>query len=670
MDKLRRMLAFLDNMDDPEESGALPSWNVHTLSGDRKGGGAVLQQEVQELRMAGVHLKPSLTLLLAFLCIASTGARAQVDVLTQHNDNARTGTNLRETVLAPENVNKAQFGMLFKRVLDDQLYTQPLIVTNVQVNGGMHDIVYVTTVNNSVYAFDANDAEASSPLWHVNFGTSANVHSTDFGCLDINGQMGIIGTPVIDKARSVLYVVSLTRAGAITSPHSGFAQRLHALDLATGADLPASPVEIKAPGFNALMQNQRPALALANGMVYVGYASHCDRDPYHGFLMAYDGQTLEQVSVLNTSPTGSEASIWQSGQGPAVDEQGNVYAVTGNGSWDGVRNFSESFLRLSPHLKLLDWFTPTNHFELDKVDADLNASGATLIPGTHLVLGGGKEGVLYTLDTRNLGHLGDEHSFQHFKATASHLHSLVYWKSASAGGLLYVWGQRDKAKVYKFEGNRIGETPAMMRDVPNEGHPGAMLSLSANGNKDGILWAAIHASGDSWHESRPGILHAYDAIDIRHELWNSLEVPARDDCGEYSKMAPPTVANGKVYLASFGSENTGTGQFCVYGPLASPTGVELPAPSGLTGEVAGSSVTLKWNPVAQAQCYRVFRASTLEPGVRQVAMGLTTPQFAEPAPERGESATYTVVAVGINGAGPMSSELRIVQDKKPKPMQD
>ena len=359
------------------------------------------------------------TKVLEFACVclcafAFARSHAQVDVLTQHNDNERTGVNLKETVLTLANVNKTQFGMLFKRTLDDQLYTQPLVVTGVVVGGGTRDLVYVTTVNNSVYAFDANDSEASLPVWHVNFGTPANVHSTNFGCLDINGQMGIIGTPVIDKERGVLYVVALTRAGALTDSLSGFTQRLHALDLATGADLPESPIAIHTEGFNALMENQRPALMLANGMVYVGYASHCDKEPYHGFLMAYDAETLRLVSVLNTSPTGSEASIWQSGQGPAVDEAGNVYVVTGNGSWDGVNNFSESFMKLTPRLKLLDWFTPTNHFELDKRDEDLDSSGATLIPGTHLVLGGGKEGVLYTLDTRNLGHLGDEHATQHF----------------------------------------------------------------------------------------------------------------------------------------------------------------------------------------------------------------------------------------------------------------
>jgi hypothetical protein len=593
-----------------------------------------------------------------------------VDVLTQHNDNARTGTNLLEKSLTPGNVNKTHFGMLFKRGLDDQLYTQPLVVTGVQVGGGTRDLVYVTTVNNSVYAFDANDSEAVSPVWHVNFGTPANVHSTDFGCLDINGQMGIIGTPVIDKNRGVLYVVALTRAGALTGPGTGFIQRLHALDLATGADLPVSPVVINAPGFDALMQNQRPALMLANGMVYVGYASHCDKEPYHGFLMAYDTQTLTQVSVLNTSPTGSEASIWQSGQGPAVDDEGNVYVVTGNGSWDGVSNFSESFLKLTPRLSLIDWFTPTNHFALDKVDADLNSSGATLIPGTHLVVGGGKQGVLFTLDTRNLGHLGDEHALQHFQATASHMHSLVYWQSAKNGNLLYVWGQKDKAKVYKLLGNKFEVTPFMMRDEANEGHPGAMLSLSANGNKDGILWAAIHATGDSWHESRPGVLHAYDADDIRHELWNSLEIPNRDDCGEYSKMAPPTVANGRVYLASFGSENIGTGQFCVYGILPAKDAPELPAPSAVKAVVVTERLTLTWAPVRGARYYRVYRKSMLQPKEKMVAMGLTTEAYTEPAPERGELSSYSVVAVAADGRASVMSQPVSIASPKAKPMED
>ena len=605
-----------------------------------------------------------LCFLLAAACACSS---AQVDVLTQHNDAARTGANLHETALTPRSVNQAGFGMLFKRALDDQLYTQPLVATGIQAGGGTRDIVYVTTVNNSVYAFDANDPEAALPLWHVNFGAPAYVHSAEFGCLDINGNMGIIGTPVIDKARGVLYVVALTRAGAAAGSGTGYTQRLHALDLATGADVPGSPVVISAPAFDPLMQNQRPGLMLANGMVYVGYASHCDKEPYHGFLMAYDAKTLTQVGVFNTSPTGSEASIWQSGQPPAVDPEGNIFVVTGNGSWDGVSNFSESFLKLSPQLKLLDWFTPTNHAALDRGDADLDSSGATLIPGTHLVLGGGKEGVLYTLDTRNLGHLGDEHALQHFRATASHLHSLVFWNSAKNGNLLYVWGQRDKAKVYKLEGSKVAETPLVKRDIPNEGHPGAMLSLSANGDKDGILWAAIHATGDSWHESRPGVLYAYDADDIRHELWNSLQAPGRDDCGRYAKMAPPTVANGRVYLASFGSENIGTGQFCVYGLLPSAGAAPLATPAAVTATVAAKRLTLTWTAVPGARMYRVLRKSTLDPKARTVAMGLTTASYTEPSPERGELMSYSVMAVAADGrVSPVSSPATIASPKRKK----
>ena len=591
---------------------------------------------------------------IAILAVALS-CSAQVDVLTEHNDNLRTGVNARETILSPANVNKNQFGMLFKHAVDDQLYTQPLVVTGLHVNGGTHNVVYVTTVNNSVYAFDANDPAATEPIWHVNFGTPISVNTYHFGCLDMNGQMGIVGTPVIDKARGVLYVVALTRTSGASDDGNGYTQRLHELDLATGADLPESPTTIQAEDFNPLTENQRPALMLANGNVYVGYASHCDAKPYHGFLLAYDAKTLKQTAAFNASPTGSGASIWQSGQGPSADAEGNVYVVTGNGTWDGQQNFSESFLKLSPDLKLLDWFTPTNHEELDLHDVDLDSSGPSLIPGTHLTVGGGKEGLMYLLDTRHLGHFGDEHALEHFKATTSHIHCLVYWVSDAKGPLLFVWGQTDVAKVYRLHDERLEQTPFMTRDIPNQGHPGAMLSLSANGGKDGILWAAIHATGDSWHESRPGVLHAYPADNIRHELWNSLELPGRDDCGLYSKMAPPTIANGHVYLASFGTENVGAGQLCVYGLLPSSSAARPAAPTGMKLLPARVSVTLTWEPVPGALFYRVSRSTALSPKPKLVGTGLTSPEFTDAAPQRGDPATYTVVAVAKGGASAPSN---------------
>jgi hypothetical protein len=587
-----------------------------------------------------------------FCLVLPIGTSAQVDVLTNRNDLERTGANLREIALTPANVNTRQFGMLFKRVVDDQVYSQPLLVTNVKIAGGWHDVVYVTTVNNSVYAFDANDATATVPFWHVNFGTPASVQDADFGCTDINGSMGIIGTPVVNAQKTVLYVVALSKAGG------GFSQRLHALDIATGADLPNSPATIEAPGFDPLMQNQRTALVLSGGNVFIGYASHCDKDPYHGFLLGYSEASLKQVGVFNTSPGGTEASIWQSGQAPSVDDKGNIYFITGNGSWNGTTQFSESFIKLDPHLHLLDWFTPTNHLQLDK--DDLNSSGAVLIPGTHLVIGGGKEGVLYVIDTEHFGNLGDEHAVEHFHATSSHLHSMVYWKSAKNGDVLYLWGQRDRARAYRLVGNKFDETPFMMRPDTNVGHPGAMLSLSANGGKDGILWAAIHATGDSWNESRPGILHAYEADDINHELWNSLQNPGRDDCNNYSKMAPPTIANGKVYLASFGTNNIGTGQLCVYGLL--PNGPPPDAPADVRAVSKGRFIEVSWSPVPAATTYTVERAQG--GAEHMVASGLTRPKFIEPAYETG-TVEYVVVAVNSNGQSVHSAAATVTIDATP-----
>jgi hypothetical protein len=221
---------------------------------------------------------------------------------------------------------------------------------------------------------------------------------------------------------------------------------------------------------------------------------------------------------------------------------------------------------------------------------------------------------------------------------------MVYWKSAKNGDVLYLWGQRDRARAYRLVGNKFDETPFMIRPDINDGHPGAMLSLSANGGKGGILWAAIHATGDSWNESRPGILHAYDADDINHELWNSLQNPGRDDCNNYSKMAPPTIANGKVYLASFGSENVGTGQLCIYGLL--PSGPPPDAPADVRAASKGRFVEVSWSPVPEATTYTV---EITQGGVaHRVASGLTRTEFTEPATDTG-IVQYVVKAVNANG---------------------
>jgi mono/diheme cytochrome c family protein len=496
----------------------------------------------------------------------------KVGVYAQHNDNARTGANLAETILKPSNVRPGQFGLLFRHAVDDQVFAQPLYVPNLAIAGGRHNVVIVATAANTLYAFDAD--QDAPPYWQVNLGPPGSVQQHPFWCLDILGDMGIIGTPVIDAAKQTLYVVALTHE------NNGWVQRLHALDLTTGADRTHSPVVITAPAFDPILENQRPALLLAHGSLYVGYSSHCDVDPYHGFLFRFDPTTLAQIGVINLSPDGHGNSIWQSGQGPAADEEGNIYFVSSNGTWDGGRNLSDSFIKLDRELHVLDWFTPSNYMDLDKRDHDLNSSGAMLVPGTEYVVGAGKEGFVYVLDRRRLGHLGDEHAVQRFRAAKGEINvGAVYWQSATHGGLLYVWGQDDALHVFAFKDGKFVPEPLYV-GTETSAYPGGIMSISANGDHDGLLWvnAALTPHGNG-HANVAGVLRVYDATDVRHELWDSAMDAEHDRPGRISKNAPPTVANGKVYLASFGTLPVGTGGLYVYGLLPKPRQPITPPPS-------------------------------------------------------------------------------------------
>jgi mono/diheme cytochrome c family protein len=493
-----------------------------------------------------------------------------IGVYTQHNDNARTGANLHETVLTPANVKPGRFGLLFRYAVDDQVFAQPLYVPNLAIGGSRHNVVIVATAANTLYAFDAD--RDTVPYWQVNLGAPGSVQQHKFWCLDILGNMGIIGTPVIDPATQTLYVVALTHEG------NGWVQRLHALSVVDGSERPHSPVVIATAEFDPILQNQRPALLLSRGGLYVGYASHCDVEPYHGFLFRFDPQTLALRGVLNLSPGAKGNSIWQSGQGPAADDAGNIFLVTSNGTWDGKLNLSDSFLKLDPEMHLLDWFTPTNYLDLDKRDHDLNSSGAMLLPGTNLVLGAGKEGVVYVVDRNHLGHLGDPQAVQHFRAAKGEINvGVVYWKSAAQGELLYVWGQDDSLQVFRFKDGKFEPQPLYI-GAETSAYPGGILSISANGDKDGLLWvnAALTAHGNG-HVNGPAVLRVYDAADPRHELWDSNLDGAHDRPGRISKNAPPTVVNGKVYLASFGTLPVGTGALYVYGLLPTPRKSSEPA---------------------------------------------------------------------------------------------
>src|SRR5262245_39684227 len=508
---------------------------------------------------------------------------AQANVTTQHNDAARTGANTSETLLTTTNVNVSQFGKLFERAVDDEIYAQPLYVEGVSVPGvGLRNVVYVATNNDSVYAFDADDPAAAAPLWRVNYTNPAAgivpVTRTDVGqaCgnyVDFAGNIGIAGTPVVDAAAQTMFFVTRTKESGT------FVQRLHAIDIRTGAEQPGSPRLIQATvvgtgdgrdaqnniAFNARTQNQRSGLLLDHGTVYVAWASYCDQGPYHGWILGYDAATLQQVMVYNTSPDGGLGGIWQSGGGLTADTLGNLYALTGNGSFNGDtggRNFGNSFLKVSPAGTLLDWFTPFNWSFLNATDEDLGIQNAMLVPNTNLVVGGGKEGVMYVVNANAMGHFRSNdngqivQSFQASSAARMNA-SPVYWNSTTYGPAIYLWPAGDPLKVFRLVGG-LFQTPAAAQStrLAPTGMPGGMLSLSANGGAvgTGIVWAAMSNAGDANHAPQPGILRAYDAGNVTRELWTSQQNATRDALGNFSKFSPPTVAGGKVFMPTLSNK--------------------------------------------------------------------------------------------------------------------
>lgn len=535
-----------------------------------------------------------------FLLAAEPGAHAQVSVLTHHNDNGRTGANLDETLLNTTNVNTNGFGKLFSYPVDADIYTQPLYVPNVGIPGKRtHNVVYVATQNDSVYAFDAdtNTGGNAQPLWQVNFTNpeqgitpvpAADVANPDHltgGNIRKPGPIGIMGTPVIDPGTGTLYLVARTKE------NETYVQRLHALDISSGEEKFGELTIIQAtvPGdgsgsidgqvnFNSRIQNQRPGLVLDHGVVYIAWASHDDLGDYNGWIIGYDAATLQQTGVFNDTPDGWGGGIWQSGQPPVADADGNLYLMTGNGTFDasmGGRNVGNSFVKLKARtLELLDWFTPHDVEDLNLQDTDLNSGGVLMIPNTSLIAGGGKEGRLFVLDRNNLGHYNQDDSqvVQAFQATSGHIHgSPVYYDSPALGALAYVWGETNFLKGFSFDGSLFNPNPVTQSTFPApDGMPGGFLSISANGSQpgSGILWAAMPYERDAEDAVVNGVLRAFDASDLSVELWNSRIDSVRDDLGNFAKYVPPTVANGKVYVSTF------SGQLVVYG-------LNPPPPSGI-----------------------------------------------------------------------------------------
>lgn len=524
----------------------------------------------------------------ALALVAAHHASAQVSVLTANYDHARTNANLNETILNTLNVNNTQFGKLFSLPVSGNINAQPLYVPNVAVpNSGMHNVVYVATHHNDVYAFDA-DAQGSS-LWHTNLGPS--VPGTDFNVADLP-EIGIMGTPVIDSTTGTLYVV------AYTKENGAYFFRLHALDITTGQEKFGAPVAIQATMqgtahfdskngqtvFDPGMHLQRPGLVLLNNVVYVEFGSHNDISPWHGWFIGYNAANVQQqVSVFMTSPTGWGGAIWQGGRAPAVDSQGNFYWATGNGTFDGTANFGESLMKVSASsgtTKMTDWFTPDDWSSLNDLDSDFGSCGPVLTQ-SGMVIAGGKEGIVYLMDQRNLGHMqaGNGQIPQHFQAIGFGIFNMAFW-DRRGGPVLYLRANHDNVKAFQIANNRFQTTPFTQAGF-TAGLPFDGMAISANGSAlySGILWVTLTQDGDT---DGAGTLYAFSAMDLSQELWNSDTNSGRDSLGTLAKFVAPTVANGKVYVPTF------SGSLMVYGLLSQKAviGQVVNAASGYGGPVA------------------------------------------------------------------------------------
>jgi hypothetical protein len=440
-----------------------------------------------------------------------------VNVLVQNYDLARTGANTSETILTPANVNSTNFGKLFTDNVDAQVYAQPLYVQNLSIAGGTHDVVFVCTENNSVYALDADTAGIT--YWQTNLGAPFVPGS----CNDLLPVVGITSTPVIDLGGGTLYVDTKLAAGP--------AHKLHALDLATGQEKFGGPVTMAAPQFIASQEHQRPGLLLLNGVVYIGFGSHCDQGSYHGFLLGYNATNLSQTYAYNVTPTGSMGAIWSGGMAPAADTNGNIYVMTGNGSFDGTNNFGTSMIKLSSGLSVLDYATPSNWQSLNAADLDLGSGGPVLLP-THYVVGMGKDGIMYLADVTNMGHVGNfAQTFQAQSQGDTIGKSPVYWQGPN---LQYIFAlhANSPTKSFQFTGTNIVTTALGTSSFTQNDRCGG-ISLSANGTADGILWEIGSDSN----------LRAYNAVNFPALLRSG-------SVGTYVKMTSPTVANGRVYVGT------------------------------------------------------------------------------------------------------------------------
>jgi len=499
----------------------------------------------------------------------SPPATSGVDITTYHVDVARTGLNPSETTLTPTTVTSATFGLLRTLPVDGKVDGEPLYLSNLTIGGVSHNVTYAVTEHDSVYAFDADTA---TQLWKTSILGAGETTSDDHGCSQITPEIGITSTPVIDRKAGTNGTIFVVGMSEDSSGH--YHQRLHALDVTTGAELSGSPTEIAAsyPGtgansssgkvvFDSAQYAERAGLLLLNGTIYMGWTSHCDSGPYTGWLMAYSESTLAQTSVLNLTPNGSEGSIWMAGAGLAADASGNIYFLDANGTFDTTLNasgfptssdFGNAFVKVSTAttaLSVADYFETSNTVSESAGDEDLGSGGALVLPdlldtaGTvhHLAVGAGKDSRIYVVNRDSMGKFSSTGDTAIYQEISGGLSGTVYSMPAYFNSTVYYGAVTDTLKAFPIT-NAMLATAATVHSANTFQYPGTTPSVSANGTTNGIVWAVENAS--------PAVLHAYDATTLA-ELYNSNQAAsARDQFGSGNKFITPTIVNGKVFVGT------------------------------------------------------------------------------------------------------------------------
>ena len=516
-----------------------------------------------------------------WLFLSSTVAVAQVAVTTYHNDSYRSGSNTQETVLTLSNVTMQSFGKRFTFAVQGYVYAQPLYLPGLTIGGTVHNVLFVATEHDQVYAFDVNSGQQ---LWRTNFLSIAGIRyvispvsSGDVGCGDLVPEIGITGTPAMDTTTGTMYLVAKTKQYDTVTHTASFYQTLHALDVKTGLDKVASHIiSATAHGngtgsiggiltFDPLVEAQRSALLLLNSQVVIAWASHCDLGNYHGYVMSFNESNLLPRSVYVDTPNGYEGGFWGGGAGPAADAARSIYLSTGNGHFDGMTDFGDSVLRLSwastsASITLSDYFTPWNQQTLDYNDTDFGSGGAMLLPdqpGTtypHLLVQVGKEGTIDLVNRDNMGHWHSGSDSQ-IVQTIPYAIGGIWGAPAFWNNTAYFGGSYDRLKAFTFDPH--AEKLSYSSESPEYfNFPGSTPSVSSNATNNGIVWII---ENDTYGGGN-AVLRAYDATNLGTELYNSEQNPGRDRVGLAVKFTVPTIADGSVFV---GAEN----QVVVYGLL-------------------------------------------------------------------------------------------------------